>query len=328
MKKIFKILFINILILLIIFLLIELFLHFTKENHLRFDRILGWSLKENLNITKTETDFYGEKYNVNFKTQKNGIITYGKNNINEILVIGDSFSTDPYVSTDKMWYSIFAEKLKKIKDIDIKVNVIGAGGYGTFQQYLLLKRLKSNFKPKLIIIQFCTNDFENNYLKSEKLTGSINQYSRRPYFQNAKIEYSQDNVSKLLRFKLIGQSRIINKILFIFSKNRRKLNISDNDYLYSRNVTINILKKIKEIYPNKNYLIFNCNIDNINLNLLSKKTKMIPVNSIYEALLKAQEKNEKIYYRDGGHYNEYGHRIIGNSLFEYFIQKNLINHLK
>ena len=74
MKKIFKILFINILILLIIFLLIELFLHFTKENHLRFDRILGWSLKENLNITKTETDFYGEKYNVNFKTQKNGII--------------------------------------------------------------------------------------------------------------------------------------------------------------------------------------------------------------------------------------------------------------
>ena len=61
---------------------------------------------------------------------------------------------------DKMWYQL--QKLKSEDNLSLKVKAIGANGYETFQQYLLLKRINEKVNPKLIILQFCTNDLENN----------------------------------------------------------------------------------------------------------------------------------------------------------------------
>ncbi len=115
--KIYKIIFTNFLILLSIIFLIEFYLFFFKQNHLEQDSILGWKLKKNLRIEKLEKDFYGNEYRVNFLTNEHGIIsTYNNKNNNknyEILIIGDSFSSDPYVSTDQMWFSQLGKNLKK-----------------------------------------------------------------------------------------------------------------------------------------------------------------------------------------------------------------------
>ena len=40
----------------------------------------------------------------------------------------------------------------------------GGGGYGTLQQYLLLKKYFNKINPDIIIHQFCENDFEINGL--------------------------------------------------------------------------------------------------------------------------------------------------------------------
>ena len=229
--KIYKIIFTNFLILLSIIFLIEFYLFFFKQNHLEQDSILGWKLKKNLRIEKLEKDFYGNEYRVNFLTNEHGIIsTYNNKNNNknyEILIIGDSFSSDPYVSTDQMWFSQLGKNLKKKYNLDILTNVIGAGGYGSLQQYKLTKILKDKklINPNLIIFQFCSNDFNNNSIEIEKKIGNMNQYLRRPYLsKDNKIFYDESFLGKVMRTPILGSSRILNKIIFIYSNNKKRRN--------------------------------------------------------------------------------------------------------
>ena len=322
MKKVIKLVLFNLIFLFIIFSILELFLHIYKPNHLKHDEILGWKLKDNLNFTRTEKDLYGNLYKVNFKTDSNGIINFGSENGDEIIVIGDSFSTDPYVSVDKMWYSVLANNLMNKRKIDIKIKALGAGGYGSLQQFLLLKRLKNNLNPKIVILQFCSNDYENNLLDLEILRGSINQYARRPYLDsNEKIIYSQNLIDKILRNKYIGQSRIINKIYFVLFKKNNKT-IPNELRIKSRNNTIAILKDMKKVFPNKNYFIFNCEENKKFWKIMAKNLGYIPIEEVDYNLDLAKKNKRKIFYKDGGHLNEAGHKIIGDSISENLILLN------
>ena len=65
----------------------------------------------------------------------------------------------------------------------------GGGGYGTLQQYLLIKKYFDEIKPTIIIHQFCENDFENNTKQIEKNSILYSQYYFRPYLINDKIVY-------------------------------------------------------------------------------------------------------------------------------------------
>ena len=264
--KIYKIIFTNFLILLSIIFLIEFYLFFFKQNHLEQDSILGWKLKKNLRIKKLEKDFYGNEYSVNFLTNEHGIIsTYNNKNNNknyEILIIGDSFSTDPYVSTDQMWFSQLSKNLKKKYNLDILTNVVGAGGYGSLQQYKLTKILKNKklIDPNLIIFQFCSNDFNNNSIEIEKKIGNMNQYLRRPYLsKDNKIFYDESFLGKVMRTPILGSSRILNKIIFIYSNAKKKEEINENLINESYLITDVIIEKIAKLYPNINKFIFNCN---------------------------------------------------------------------
>jgi hypothetical protein len=47
---------------------------------------------------------------------------------------------------------------------------------------------------------------------------------------------------------------------------------------------------------------------------LAKETNFIPIIENSKNLQKAKNDNLKIYYSDGGHYNELGHEIMGYSI--------------
>lgn len=321
MKKLNKIILVNCFIVLITFVLIEVYLFFLKPNHLELDKELGWKLKKNLNIKRVEKDLYGKEYPVIFNTNDKGIISIYNNtqkeNEKEILVIGDSFSNDPYVSTNKMWYSNLGKEIKNKFDINLKINVIGAGGYGTLQQYELIKihKKKKNIDPEIIILQFCSNDFENNLFELEKKNGNMNQYLRRPYLdENNKIYYDNSILAKVMRLPFIGDSRILNKIIFLYSINKKKKQIDDKLLKKSFFVTDKIIRNIVNLYPNTQNYIFNCVPDNkMQLNLQSIKNFNI-LNEVDTYLKKAKINGKEIFFRDNGHYNELGHYIISKAI--------------
>jgi hypothetical protein len=315
MKKYSKIFIINIIILIVIFFLVEIIISVFKPNYLILDKELGWKMKPNYKKDKTEKDLYGQTYNVKFEVDNRGVVNVGdeKNKSLSILVLGDSFSLDPYVSKEKMWYGILQTELNKIFKENIAINVIGAGGYGSLQEYLLMKKL--NLKNDLLILQFCSNDFDNNILEIEKINGSINQYSRRPYLNSKnEIYYDQSFFSKLLRTEYLGESRILNKIFFWYGNNKKHNQISSELKDHSYYITWTILKKIRLLYPNKKFFIFNCEYSDKRWEKLAKETNFIPIVENSINLQKAKENNLKIYYSDGGHYNELGHEIMGLSI--------------
>jgi len=315
MKKYSKIFVINIFILIIIFFLVEITISVFKPNYLILDNELGWKMKPNYKKDKTEKDLYGQTYNVKFEVDDKGIVNLGdqKNISLSILVLGDSFSLDPYVSKEKMWYGILQTELKKNFKKNIAINVIGAGGYGNLQEYLLMKKL--NLKNNLVILQFCSNDFDNNILEIEKINGSINQYSRRPYLNSKnEIYYDQSFFSKLLRTKYLGESRILNKIFFWYGNNKKHNEISGELKNHSYHITKTILTQIRFLDPNKKFFIFNCEYSDKRWEKLAKETNFIPIVENSINLQKAKENNLKIYYSDGGHYNELGHEIMGLSI--------------
>ena len=207
---------------LIVIAIVELFLIIKKPNFIELDKELGWKVKSNFNHTYNQIDLINKKYKANFKTDSYGMRNFhtDKNLASEINIFGfgDSFTSDPYVSNEKMWFSEIAKNVKKNHKKSTSVYSIGAGGYGNFQQLMAIKKLKKEgFKFNeidIIIFQFCNNDFINNSLQIEKKLKVYNQYTRRPYLKNNELIYDNSFISKILRTPIIGDSRIINKFFF------------------------------------------------------------------------------------------------------------------
>jgi lysophospholipase L1-like esterase len=75
-----------------------------------------------------------------------------------VLFLGDSFTHAHEVSTGAAYYDVFErETIGRYA-----VFAAGIGGYGTAQQFLLLKRLTSETAPQIVIWQLCTNDVAEN----------------------------------------------------------------------------------------------------------------------------------------------------------------------
>ena len=96
----------------------EFFLYLIKPNFIKSDKTLGWKLKEDFNHTYEQKNLLGEKYKVLFSTNNLGMrnfVTNTNKNIEfNIFVFGDSFTSDPYASNDKMWYSQIARMIYEI----------------------------------------------------------------------------------------------------------------------------------------------------------------------------------------------------------------------
>lgn len=322
-----KIIFLLIPILLTISI-IEFILYQIKPNYTELDNILGWNLKKNFQHTYKQKNFKGKKYNVNFSTNylhmRNHFTNTNENNDINFLVFGDSFTSDPYASNDKMWFSKIANLIYEKKGKHAAAYSIGAGGYGSLQQLLSLKKIKKEGfdfnKINFFIFQFCNNDFDNNSLEIEKKSRNFNQYSRRPYLVNDQIIYDQSIISKILRFPVLGESRILNKFFFLLSKINLK-NSEKTNYKKSIQTTKKIISKIRSELNNKTTIFINCENNNkwedVILQIVEEN------NFIYVKFPEDIKKSKENLFEDGSHLSERGNIFLGDYLFN-ILSKNKI----
>ena len=324
-----KKIFFSLIPLVLLSLIIEISLSIFKPNVLKIDSELGWKLKENINYNLTKQDYFREKYKVNFYTDENGLRIFRVNHDKEIdikfFVIGDSFSSEPHAGNSKMWFSEIAKEINKKYDKNTFIYSLGAGGYGTFQQLLAIKNLKKKKKLddiNFFIIQFCDNDFLNNSMTIEQKLNNLNQSARRPYYVDGKITYNNNFISTVLKTPFIGESRILNKLIFLFTKiNNNKKIISQNEYEKALETTSFLLSEIKSELPNKPIFIFNCGENNNWLN--TKLPKISQENNFYYLKFpKKMNLSQKNFSIDGSHWSEQGNKVIGIELF------NQINNIE
>jgi hypothetical protein len=92
-----------------------------------------------------------------------------------ILFLGDSFVWGLDAEADERFTELLKPKIP-----DYKILAAGVSGYGTDQEYLLLKRLWPKVKPAAVVLIFCT--------QNDRLDNSTNiRYEgyQKPYFETA-----------------------------------------------------------------------------------------------------------------------------------------------
>ena len=318
------------------FFSVEFYLKIKKPSPYLYDSELGWTLKKNFKHIYEEKDLYNIQYSSFYSTDSLGARYYfkkgslSKNNQSiRILVAGDSFTMDPYVGNDEMWYSILANKISQNKKKNVEVLAFGGGAYGSLQQLLLLQRHKDfidNFSPNIFILQFCSNDFTNNSFRIEKGSFSLSQYMRRPYLINDKIYYYDGLFSYFFQKNILTRdSRVFAKSVFIFEFLMKKYflsnsNITEDKINEAKNITQNILTKISSLYPNAETYIFSCSNNTSELNRdwkkLAKESNFVILEESSNFIDKASNLNTKIFYKDGGHLNAQGNLLWGELIYE------------
>lgn len=323
-------------LILLTFLSGELYLHSYKPSLVEFDSELGWKLKSNFDRVYPQKTQKGKEYSAHFQTNDFGFRAYGKNSEKsfKILVLGDSFTGDAFTSNDEAWFAVMAKKLegnKKQSPSSVTVWAGGSGGYGTLQELILAKRVKKVFNPDALILQFCSNDFGDNHLQWQGNTVLRQLYLRRPYMNSeGKIEFSQDILAPLYRSFLFQNSRLINKfdsyinfVEFMYFGGYQKNIDSDLVKKYeaeSLKITQQLLINLANEFPRIPKVMVNCSSDQEGLNsfwqTLGKAAGFITISKPSETIKKKLASGEDLVHADGGHWNQAGNRVFGETLYD------------
>lgn len=199
-------------------IVLEMGLAILRPGPVQRDALLGWRMKENFQREFPQRTLGGQAYSASFATNALGLREFGTNSRAPvtILVLGDSFTADPYASNDRMWYARMAQTLAERTHRpvnDFRVLAGGAGGWGTYQNLLLSQTLAPQIRPSLFVLQFCSNDFQNNAYEWETQGVVRSQYMRRPFATSSGDgpKYVPGIAGAIYR-SFIGESRLFNRI--------------------------------------------------------------------------------------------------------------------
>ena len=289
------------------------------------DLEIGWVPKSNFHYSETHYDSAGNPYPVRLSTDAHGFRAWGAIDTHKpkILFIGDSFTGDPYVSDEDAYFRIAGDLL------DAEVFAVGAGGYGTLQELMILKRYAGEIDPDYFVLQFCANDFANNSFALESRSILSSQKNIRPYLDGDKVVYRLSpnhwyrylyNYSKLFRFL----DRSVQQVLFAYYggyvapeeiDKGEALKALEN----AEKITETLLRKMAGALPEHTRLFtFSCSTknpaDTERWIRVARRAGFTPLHNVSLSVETAEQAGDTVRAADGDHWGPGGHRIIGASL--------------
>jgi hypothetical protein len=137
----------------------------------RYDAELGWAPIPNSSSVVTNARTIHAKHNsLGLRDEE-----FSLDAKPTILFLGDSFVWGLDAEADERFTDLL-----RVKIPDYKILAAGVSGYGTDQEYLLLKRLWPKVQPAVVVLIFCT--------QNDRLDNSTNiRYEgyQKPYFETA-----------------------------------------------------------------------------------------------------------------------------------------------
>lgn len=325
---------------------IEMGLRFVKPNILQNDRELGWRLVPGVKRSVDNVRLDQTPYTATIAPNEMGLRESGStaNARLTMLVIGDSFTADPFSGDDDMWYVVGARQLEALGGLEknsIHTLGGGAGGYGTLQELMLLRQLKKQVSPDLFVLQFCANDFINNHLAAESNGIVRSQYMKRPYYNlDGSISYSDSPYAWIWRSSLIGESKIFNKLDLVIQNAQfshyhdyYKPNPPEVAAAYEKQmlaITSTLLKQIRSEVPDIPAVMVNCNGSPRGLNAqwekIGKDAGFVVFTSPSDAVERSRG-NKKLFYTDGAHLSPEGNLMFGQAFAKELVESGILSAL-
>ena len=305
-----------------------------------YNKVLGWRPKKDFSAKIPVIDKSGEKYFVNYSANEFGFREFGNlnNKKKRILFVGDSWTGDPNTSDDDAYFGIVKNSLP------VEVFAIGAGGYGTLQELMLIQKYAAMIKPDILVLQYCDNDIINNSFKLEGPRITRNQKNLRPYWVDGKIVYRlpKDNLyiflykySRLFR-TLDGLFSSIQYVMYkgyyppqykayeAYGEFWKDLSPELADKIMALkteavSVTQFLLTEIKKVLPPETKLVtFTSSTDDPEelriWQTISKNAGFVTYPSVAMKVEAAEKNGAIVRVHDGAHWNRLGNKIAGEEL--------------
>ena len=201
-------------------ILIRIWIPF-ENNVYMFDPVLGHKRVPNDNLVLLRTEFQNS-----FKLNEYGWNDKSPALVKEpgvfrILVVGDSYVEGGQVKYEENFTRLIDKKLNANSKITFEVLNMGVAGYGTTQEYLLLRQVIPIFKPDMVILAFLTaNDIRNNYFLLNEGTDNWLK-ATRPYLninqEKSEIKYpgsyGRSKINRLgWKYEIYDSSRLLQTI--------------------------------------------------------------------------------------------------------------------
>ena len=302
------------------------------------DEKLGWKATENYHNEAILQDGGGNYYKSVVTSDANGFKMFGNTKANQkIFIVGDSFTQAIEVSNDKTYYGVLAKKIN-----NMEIFTYGVRGYGSLQEFMVIDKLIDEIKPQLLILQLCPNDFINNDYDLEVRSYENNNGMRRPYLDiSGNIFYKNpkniaDPPEILLRY-----SRLINfmhnKIEVIYRDINKPKTIEREIeregqghrlFRQSEAITKKIMDMIKARTSGTPVITF-CFTDTQPYYDAFKRMAGLEgfgfIEGIPEAIKAYEQKGYVAVAADQGHWNELGHRIAAEKIYEFLVSRGVIS---
>ncbi len=256
----------------------------------------------------------------------------------KIMIVGDSFTHGQGIEEKDMYYKVIRDTFGG------ELFVFGGGGYGTLQEYMVLRKFINLIRPDLVILQVCSNDFINNSWKLESKSYFNNNSRIRPYWIGNKIVYRFPRPLDHLRV-FLSQSRLFYALFVQADRFTARLaqkgflvrsveqdiqdprRVPHPDFLESVKITNELIKKIKSTAGDIPVIAFSVNATEP----YKQKFKEIFIEhdiefltDVPEAIQRVEATGVNARIADRTHWNAIGHKICGETLTQDLIKLGYI----
>jgi hypothetical protein len=317
--------------------------HLKPTGHMKgifyeYDSTFGWKGVPNASgLFSTET--YTMNITLNSKGLRDKDYSYNKpENVTRIVVLGDSFTWSDGVNNSQIYTEFLESKLDKMEVINM-----GYRGYSTAQQLLLLKHEGAKYSPDLVILLFINTG--SRYLSDNVATST--GYYPRPVFtidENNNIFLTNVPLPEISLFNEIkayltyhshvcyfvasrvGESRAMQTILAPLGIIQKRYASDEKENQYYWRLAYVLLNEINNI-SNNNFIFVTTSDEGNNL------SKFCNANEIYFLNLQPEFENQSLKGKQllipkDGHWNEDGHRLVAELIYNKLIAEDLIPDMR
>ncbi len=313
----------------------------------------GWSVSENKILKRKIQDTKDNFRKVSVQYYSYGFKRWPVDSASNlrVLIVGDSFTQMNWVSNGEEWYAYLEKAFPYIT-----FYVFGGGGYGTLQEYMIIDDHIDSINPDAIILQFCKNDYANNYYALDKRDYPFNNHHVRPYWENNDIIYRLPLPYPNLREYSFSADRL----LHLYDRKRLRAATNDlSEYRKRRKEEQNSLnlreKKAFELDKRKSVEVtkmlakqIRSRVGNIPVYFFQACGKLTDtdrsiceagdfrfIENIHGYLKNIESRGVQIRVENNGHWNYSGNEYVGEKLAEYFkgiggiipgIQQPILDH--
>ncbi|HJU04297.1 MAG TPA: SGNH/GDSL hydrolase family protein [Nitrospiraceae bacterium] len=294
------------------------------------DDELGWRATEQYREDAIVKTARGKTYEISRSQDEHGFRMFGDVHSQKmkILAIGDSFTQAVHASDGKPYYAVLK------KTLDAEVFAYGAGGYGTLQEYMILDRYVDLIKPDLVLWEYCSNDFINNEPALERASRFNNNGMRRPYWIDGKIqmilpagswERTREFANRHSRFMYFLLSRM-DRLRARFASDSVETDIERQlfdhpGFRHAIQITDELMGRVRARAGAIPILAFSCDGRSPYTEAFQSISTHHDIRFLNAGTMvrEAKDRGEDVLDEDQGHWNEDGHRLVGE-LFAGYIK--------